>query len=320
MSVRNLTKLTLTLDGVRRGFPALELLALRVLDKPVIDELEDAGKAPICLFPTRKACEEVNTQLLATLPAESVALWCTDEIDEAIASSKWNKRAQERLKQMNKDCNLTAGLEEVIHLAVGARVMLRRNLDTGAGLVNGAIGTVLAIRSSSRVTVKFDNIEEPYDVTKRFGVLKNFYIHRQQFSIILAYAVTIHKSQGLSLDCAIIDLSSQVFVVGMAYVALSRVRSLSGVHLTAFSPTSIMAPRTCVEEVNRLRQKYRLDLPTYDLPAKKSRKRKVTGNVDHVSPKKLRVEESVSKDVKCKLTYQQTDTPAKHPKSGPPQS
>ena len=81
------------LDGVRRGFPsqeALELLAQRVLDKPVIEkfnELKDAGKAPICLFPTRKACEEVNTQLLATLPAESVALWCTDEIDEAVATS-----------------------------------------------------------------------------------------------------------------------------------------------------------------------------------------------------------------------------------------
>ena len=75
------------LDGVRRGFPsqeALELLAQRVLDKSVIEkfnELKNAGKA---LFPTRNACEEVNTQLLATLPAESVALWCTDEIDEAI--------------------------------------------------------------------------------------------------------------------------------------------------------------------------------------------------------------------------------------------
>ena len=136
----------------------------------------------------------------------------------------------------------------------------------------------------------------------------------------MAYAVTIHKSQGLSLDCAIIDLYSQVFGEGMAYVALSRVRSLSGVHLTAFSPTSIMASRTCVEEVNRLRQKYRLNLPTYNLPAKKSGKRKMTGTVDHVPPKKLRVEDTVSKGVKRKLTDQQTDTPAKHPKNGPPQS
>ena len=61
---------------------------------------------------------------------------------------------------------MTAGLEEVIHLAVGARVMLHRNVDTGAGLVNEAIGSVLAILSSSRVTVKFDNTEELHDVTK----------------------------------------------------------------------------------------------------------------------------------------------------------
>jgi len=53
-------------------------------------------------------------------------------------------------------------------------------------------------------------------------VMKNFYVYRKQFPLILAYAVTIHKCQGLSLDCAIIDLSNQVFTAGMAYVALSR--------------------------------------------------------------------------------------------------
>ena len=55
------------LDGVRTSQEALELLAQRVLDKPVIEkfnELKDAGKAPMCPFPTRKACEEVNTQPL----------------------------------------------------------------------------------------------------------------------------------------------------------------------------------------------------------------------------------------------------------------
>ena len=86
-------------------------------------------KVPYVFFPLEKIVRK-STQLLATLPAESVAPWCTDEIDEAIATSKWNKHAQERL---NKDCNLTAGFEEVIHLAVGAPVMLWRNLDTGLG-------------------------------------------------------------------------------------------------------------------------------------------------------------------------------------------
>ena len=54
--------------------------------------------------------------------------------------------------------------------------------------------------------------------------------------------------------------------------------------------------------------------PTYDVPAKKSRKRKMAGTIDHVPPW---VEETISKGVKRKLTDQQTDTPAIHPKNGP---
>ena len=59
----------------------------------------------------------------------------------------------------------------------------------------------------------------------------------EKFPLILAYAVTIHKCQGLSLDCAIVDLSDEVFSAGMAYVALSRVRSLYGLYLSAFNPS-----------------------------------------------------------------------------------
>ena len=125
-------------------------------------------------------------------------------------------------------------------LAVGARVMLRRNIDTKAGLVNGALGTVICI-TPLHVCVQFDHISEPYNVEKvksKFVLLKNFYIYRKQYPLILAFAITIHKCQGLSLNSAIIDLSDSVFSPGMAYVALSRVRTLDGLHLVKFDPKS----------------------------------------------------------------------------------
>ena len=71
----------------------------------------------------------------------------------------------------------------------------------------------------------------------------------------MAYAITIHKCQGLSLDCAIIDHSENVFNDGMAYVALSRVRSLSGLHLVAFHPKSIMVSISSLKETNQIEGK-----------------------------------------------------------------
>ncbi len=123
-------------------------------------------------------------------------------------------------------------------------------------------------------------------VKSRFTVLKYFYVYRRQFLLLLAYAVTIHKCQGLLLNCAIVDLSDRVFSAGMAYVALSRVRSLSGLYLSAFDPKSIMVSPRCLKEVNRLRETYRTDLPLYELPVehRASGKRKLTGSVQPNQP------------------------------------
>ena len=100
--------------------------------------------------------------------------------------------------------------------------------------------------------MQFDHVSEPYDVERvksRF-VVKNFYVYRTQFPLILAYAITINKCQGLSLDCAIVDLSEKVFSLGMAHVAISQVRTLAGLHLVAFEPNSIMVSTSCLKEFN----------------------------------------------------------------------
>ena len=219
---------------------------------------------PVCLFPTRKQCDAVNEQMLALLKSKKHVLACSDEVDETKSTAKWHKKAAQQLQKLNKDCNNTAGLEAILKLAVGARVMLRRNIDVKAGLVNGALGTVIEIQSS-RIVVKFDHLSRPCDVEKvkaKFMVMKNYYVYRTQFPLIMAYAVTIHKCQGLSLDCAIVDLSEKVFADGMAYVALSRVRSLSGLHLIAFDPRSVRVSIKGIKEINRLRQLHRPDLRT----------------------------------------------------------
>ena len=70
--------------------------------------------------------------------------------------------------------------------------------------------------------------------------------------LILCWAATVHKVQGLSLDAAVIDLGVNVFEPGMAYVALSRVRTLGGLALLNFEPTIVKANKRVHEEMERL--------------------------------------------------------------------
>ena len=261
------------LDEVRQGCPSedsLDYLRKRIITVSVEEkykQLRESGTQPVCLFPTCKACKEHNSNMLSALDAKLESFTCIDEIDETNGTRKWSKKAADALTKANRHCNLTAGLEAELTIAVGARVMLRRNIDTKHGLVNGSIGTVTAI-TSQRITVKFDHIIEPYPIERvksKFMLMKSLFIYRKQFPLILAYAVTIHKCQGLSLNSAIIDLSNNVFSPGMAYVALSRVRSLDGLYLTDFDPSSIMVSNSCLEEINRLRSIYRKDLPQYEI-------------------------------------------------------
>ena len=262
----------------------IRILEERVIQGPIADRFEElmqSGQSPVYLFSTRKACEEFNSKMLSKLQCKTVEICCTDEVDETKGMHKWSKKEAEELKRLNKDCNLTAGLEVVLHIGVGARVMLCRNTNTSLGLVNGALGTVVAI-GAHKVTVKFDHMSTEYEVEKvksRFIVMRRVYVYRVQFPLTLAYAITIHKCQGLSLDCAMMDLSDQVFSSAMAYVALSRVRTLDGVHLVAFDQKSIMVSSKSLLEINRLRQLHRPDLMVYALLHEQSanRKRKLRG-------------------------------------------
>ena len=86
-----------------------------------------------------------------------------------------------------------------------------------AGLVNGAIVTIFCLSDSTCHSSVCGKVKSR---------LKTFYIYRRYFPLILSYAFTIHKCQGLSLDCVIVNLSDKVFSAGMAYVAILQVQTL----------------------------------------------------------------------------------------------
>ena len=76
-------------------------------------ELRDRDKSPVCLFPTRKACEDLNNEMLDGLGIGSkvVKMDAIDEVDDTARNQHWSKKATQELERLNKDCNLTAALE-----------------------------------------------------------------------------------------------------------------------------------------------------------------------------------------------------------------
>lgn len=129
--------------------------------------------------------------------------------------------------------------DEVLELKPGAQVMFLRN-DSDGRWVNGTIGTVARVKGTVWIEVDGEEFEvEPttweryryrYDPeTKKLE--KEVVAEFEQFPLRLAWAVTVHKSQGHTYDTAVVDLGPRAFSAGQTYVALSRVRTLDGLYL-----------------------------------------------------------------------------------------
>lgn len=132
-------------------------------------------------------------------------------------------------------------------LCVGAQVMLVTNLDVEGGLVNGSRGVVVDIRAADNVPIVQFRRGSPIPVESKHWVSnENSRVVRSQVPLRVAYAITIHKSQGSTLDCALVDIGSSTFEYGQAYVALSRVRNLESLYIWNLVPSRIRAHPTVV--------------------------------------------------------------------------
>jgi len=191
----------------------------------IANRLNTVGARPaptdgaITLATTNSTVTRINASALARLPGRSLSA-------KAEVSGEFGGRAYPA--------------DDSLELKIGAQVMFLRN-DNEQRWVNGSIGTVRKIDTTVWVEVDgevhsvvpaiWEKYRYSYSPSTK-ALKKDIVAEFTQFPLRLAWAVTIHKSQGKSYNRAIVDLGSRAFAPGQTYVALSRITSLDGLYLT----------------------------------------------------------------------------------------
>jgi len=198
------------------------------------------GDSFVILTPTNAAAHRINMAYLEALPADAKTY-------EAGISGEFGETAHPT--------------DATLLLKHGAKVMLLRN-DPDKRWVNGTVARVARLEDK-RVWIEVDGkvheIEPVSWEARRYAydqtaekIVENVTGTFRQFPLRLAWALTIHKSQGLTLDRVYIDLGRGTFAHGQTYVALSRCRSLEGLALARpLRPTDIIFDRSAMDYRDR---------------------------------------------------------------------
>jgi len=200
---------------------------------------------PTILLPRRQDVDEINTTQLGAIDDENIeykfniadATTIILTKTEQITASQYSTEAKDiEAKYLIK--NILC--DETIRLKKGAQVMCVANLDpeVSGGICNGSQGIIHDFVNGYPL-VHFNN------GTKRI-IKRHIWksesipgVGIEHVPLILSWAITIHKAQGVTLENAYIDVGSGIFEFGQSYVALSRVKSLAGLYLKNFNPQKI---------------------------------------------------------------------------------
>jgi ATP-dependent DNA helicase PIF1 len=225
-------------------------ILLSQVNKPTDDTLTIK---PTKLFPTRNKVDSINTSEMDKLEGEEKEFKIKYHGDLEMTAKERLQRTQVTPEQIKTELQyLKSNLrcDEIIKLKVGSQVMciVNTELANGEMLCNGSQGIVIRFSQEGSPVIRFSKGTSSSSSSSSFELAMNYHIWPSetipgvgvsQLPLILAWALTIHKAQGATLDVAEIDAGSNIFECGQTYVALSRVKSLEGLYLTSYDAKKI---------------------------------------------------------------------------------
>ncbi len=220
------------LNSIRQGKLSdehIKMLTSRIKQPEELEKIEGATR----LLPFVEAVSRINNKRLSELPGEAHTFK---------GSGTHAYRCENILKNLKKNCRPP----EELTLKVGAAVMLVVNEKVEEGLCNGLCGVVTSFSKTGYPLVTFPSLKNriqeisPHKWVYKDDTGKKILATYSQVPLDLAWAMTIHKSQGATLDKVAVDLN--VFAKGQAYVALSRTRTLDGLNINHLPPIDKLLP------------------------------------------------------------------------------
>jgi len=126
------------------------------------------------------------------------------------------------------------------------------------GICNGSIGVILALNNDGTIKVAFPTPNGLHEIDVQKTSVKFDFdgssAIRHQFPMQNAFALTVHKTQGLTLPATCLELDETMFACGQAYVAISRAKRWEDITVSSFTPDAFRVDKNVVSEYNRLRQ------------------------------------------------------------------